>query len=183
MAARATRRTMCPVTSSATTASFTTPTPSDQALRLNLGAASQRQVLALADERLRAERQRPRLHQQRQYGRRNDVRARVHPELRAAARRQRSLSACPSSPTSARIRCRRRRSDAIPKTVNRFTGGATLNADAWSNDKQSLKFVGAAGADIFNQRDAVVAPPESVSSRSGSRIRVRRRSATATRDT
>lgn len=46
------------------------------------------------------------------------------------------------------------------ETVNRFTGGATLEADAWSNDKQSLKIVGAAGADIFNQRDAVVAPPE-----------------------
>jgi TonB-linked SusC/RagA family outer membrane protein len=46
------------------------------------------------------------------------------------------------------------------EAVNRFTGGATLEADAWSNDKQSLKFVGAAGADIFNQRDAVVAPPE-----------------------
>ena len=46
------------------------------------------------------------------------------------------------------------------ETVNRFTGGATLNADAWTTDKQSLKFVGAAGADIFNQRDAVVAPPE-----------------------
>ena len=46
------------------------------------------------------------------------------------------------------------------ETVNRFTGGATLNADAWANDKQSLKFVAAAGADIFNQRDAILAPPE-----------------------
>ena len=44
------------------------------------------------------------------------------------------------------------------ETVNRFTGGATLNADAWSTDKQSLRFVAAAGADIFNQRDVVVAP-------------------------
>jgi TonB-linked SusC/RagA family outer membrane protein len=46
------------------------------------------------------------------------------------------------------------------ETVNRFTGGATLNVDAWSNDKQSLKLVGAGGADIFNQRDAIFAPPE-----------------------
>jgi outer membrane receptor protein involved in Fe transport len=46
------------------------------------------------------------------------------------------------------------------ETVNRFTGGATLNADAWSNEKQSLRFVGAAGADIFNQRDVILAPPE-----------------------
>jgi TonB-linked SusC/RagA family outer membrane protein len=46
------------------------------------------------------------------------------------------------------------------ETVNRFTGGATLNADAWTTDKQSLKVVGAAGADIFNQRDAIVAPPD-----------------------
>jgi TonB-linked SusC/RagA family outer membrane protein len=46
------------------------------------------------------------------------------------------------------------------ETVNRFTGGATLNVDAWSTDKQSLRIVGAAGADIFNQRDAIVAPPE-----------------------
>ncbi|HEV8234105.1 MAG TPA: TonB-dependent receptor, partial [Gemmatimonadaceae bacterium] len=46
------------------------------------------------------------------------------------------------------------------ETVNRFTGGATLNADAWTTDKQSLRLVGAAGADIFNQRDAIVAPPD-----------------------
>jgi TonB-linked SusC/RagA family outer membrane protein len=46
------------------------------------------------------------------------------------------------------------------ETVNRFTGGVTLNADAWSTDKQSLRFVGAAGADIFNQRDAIIAPPD-----------------------
>ena len=46
------------------------------------------------------------------------------------------------------------------ETVNRFTGGATLNYDAWSTNKQSLKFVAAGGADIFNQRDAIFAPPE-----------------------
>jgi outer membrane receptor protein involved in Fe transport len=46
------------------------------------------------------------------------------------------------------------------ETVNRFTGGATLNFDAWSNDKQSLKLVGAGGADIFSQRDDIFAPPE-----------------------
>jgi TonB-linked SusC/RagA family outer membrane protein len=46
------------------------------------------------------------------------------------------------------------------ETVNRFTGGATLNANAWSNDKQSLRLIGAAGADIFSQRDAIIAPPE-----------------------
>jgi TonB-linked SusC/RagA family outer membrane protein len=46
------------------------------------------------------------------------------------------------------------------ETINRFTGGATLNANAWSNDKQSLRLIGAAGADIFTQRDAIIAPPE-----------------------
>jgi TonB-linked SusC/RagA family outer membrane protein len=46
------------------------------------------------------------------------------------------------------------------ETVNRFTGGATLNVDAWTRDKQSLRLVGAAGADIFSQRDALFAPPE-----------------------
>ena len=46
------------------------------------------------------------------------------------------------------------------ETVNRFTGGANLDYDAWNNDKQSLKFVAAGGADIFNQRDAIFAPPE-----------------------
>ncbi|HEY2378700.1 MAG TPA: SusC/RagA family TonB-linked outer membrane protein [Gemmatimonadaceae bacterium] len=46
------------------------------------------------------------------------------------------------------------------EVVNRFTGGATLNADAWANDKQSLKFVGSAGADVFSQRDAIIAPPD-----------------------
>ena len=46
------------------------------------------------------------------------------------------------------------------EAVNRFTGGATLTANAWSNDKQSLRLIGAAGADIFNQRDAIIAPPD-----------------------
>jgi TonB-linked SusC/RagA family outer membrane protein len=46
------------------------------------------------------------------------------------------------------------------ETVNRFTGGATLNFDAWSTDKQSLKLVGSGGADIFSQRDDIFAPPE-----------------------
>jgi TonB-linked SusC/RagA family outer membrane protein len=46
------------------------------------------------------------------------------------------------------------------ETVNRFTGGANLDYDAWSNSKQSLKIVAAGGADIFNQRDALFAPPE-----------------------
>lgn len=46
------------------------------------------------------------------------------------------------------------------ETVNRFTGGATLNFDAWTTDKQSLKVVGAGGADIFSQRDDIFAPPE-----------------------
>ena len=46
------------------------------------------------------------------------------------------------------------------ETVNRFTGGATLNADAWSTEKQSLKLVASAGADIFGQRNAIFAPPE-----------------------
>jgi len=46
------------------------------------------------------------------------------------------------------------------ETVNRFTGGATLNVDAWTSNRQSLRLVGSAGADIFNQRDALFAPPE-----------------------
>ena len=46
------------------------------------------------------------------------------------------------------------------EAVSRFTGGATLNANAWANDRQSLTVVGSAGADIFSQRDAVIAPPD-----------------------
>jgi TonB-linked SusC/RagA family outer membrane protein len=46
------------------------------------------------------------------------------------------------------------------ETVNRFTGGGTLNYDAWSNDRQSLKLVAAGGADVFGQRDNIFAPPE-----------------------
>lgn len=46
------------------------------------------------------------------------------------------------------------------ETVNRFTGGATLSSNAWSNDRQSLRLIAAAGADIFNQRDAIIAPPD-----------------------
>ncbi|HKW10468.1 MAG TPA: hypothetical protein VJO33_08810, partial [Gemmatimonadaceae bacterium] len=46
------------------------------------------------------------------------------------------------------------------EVVSRFTGGATLDANAWANDKQSLKLIASAGADMFSQRDAIVAPPE-----------------------
>ncbi|GAC1651836.1 MAG: TonB-dependent receptor [Gemmatimonadaceae bacterium] len=46
------------------------------------------------------------------------------------------------------------------ETVNRFTGGVNLTFDAWSNDRQTLKLVAAGGADVFSQRNAIVAPPE-----------------------
>ncbi|HKJ92754.1 MAG TPA: SusC/RagA family TonB-linked outer membrane protein [Longimicrobiales bacterium] len=44
--------------------------------------------------------------------------------------------------------------------TNRFTGGAHLNWDAISNDRQSLRFVVAGGLDTFDQNDQVWAPNE-----------------------
>ena len=48
---------------------------------------------------------------------------------------------------------------ANAETVNRFTGGATLTYQALQGGKHDLKLVGAAGADLFNQKNMVYAPP------------------------
>jgi hypothetical protein len=42
----------------------------------------------------------------------------------------------------------------------RFTGGATLNWNAMAGEKSSLRFVGAAGADFFEQKNRVHTPNE-----------------------
>ena len=44
--------------------------------------------------------------------------------------------------------------------VIRYTGGATLTWNAWTGEHQSLKFVAAGGADFFNQKNKLIAPPE-----------------------
>jgi TonB-linked SusC/RagA family outer membrane protein len=44
--------------------------------------------------------------------------------------------------------------------VNRFTGAANLSFQAFTTERSSLKLVAAAGADIFNQKATVIAPPE-----------------------
>ena len=49
---------------------------------------------------------------------------------------------------------------ANAETVNRFTGGATLTYQALQGGKHDLKLVGAAGADLFNQKNMVYAPPD-----------------------
>jgi TonB-linked SusC/RagA family outer membrane protein len=46
------------------------------------------------------------------------------------------------------------------ETVLRFTGGATLSFQALTTEHSSLRLVGAAGADFFNQKAQVIAPPE-----------------------
>jgi TonB-linked SusC/RagA family outer membrane protein len=46
------------------------------------------------------------------------------------------------------------------ETSIRYTGGATLKWDAWSNDRQSLRFVAGGGADFFSQKNKIIAPPE-----------------------
>ncbi|HTS89615.1 MAG TPA: SusC/RagA family TonB-linked outer membrane protein [Gemmatimonadales bacterium] len=45
------------------------------------------------------------------------------------------------------------------ETVIRYTGGATLTWNAWTSNQQSLKFVAAGGADFFNQKNKIIAPP------------------------
>ncbi len=42
----------------------------------------------------------------------------------------------------------------------RFTGGATLNYQAYSSDRSSLRLIAAGGADYFNQNDNLYAPPD-----------------------
>ena len=46
------------------------------------------------------------------------------------------------------------------ETVIRFTGGANLSFQAFTTEHSSLKLVAAGGADLFNQKATVVAPPE-----------------------
>lgn len=46
------------------------------------------------------------------------------------------------------------------ETVIRFTGGANLSFQAWTTEHSSLKLVAAGGADLFNQKATVIAPPE-----------------------
>jgi hypothetical protein len=46
------------------------------------------------------------------------------------------------------------------ENVNRFTGSATLRAQALATERHDLQLVAAAGADVFNQRNEVFAPPE-----------------------
>ena len=46
------------------------------------------------------------------------------------------------------------------ETVYRFTGGATLTWQAVQTTRHSLRLVGAAGADVFQQRAVVISPPE-----------------------
>ena len=44
--------------------------------------------------------------------------------------------------------------------VLRFTGGANLSFQAWTTEHSSLKLVAAGGADLFNQKATVIAPPD-----------------------
>lgn len=46
------------------------------------------------------------------------------------------------------------------EAVDRFTGGATLTYQAMEGGRNDLKLVGAAGADVFNQKNTVYAPPD-----------------------
>src|SRR6058998_3125249 len=46
------------------------------------------------------------------------------------------------------------------ETVYRFTGGATLNWQAVQTVRHNLRLVGAAGADLFQQKAVVISPPE-----------------------
>jgi TonB-linked SusC/RagA family outer membrane protein len=44
--------------------------------------------------------------------------------------------------------------------VIRFTGGANLSFQAFTTEHSSLKLIAAGGADLFNQKATVIAPPE-----------------------
>jgi TonB-linked SusC/RagA family outer membrane protein len=46
------------------------------------------------------------------------------------------------------------------ETVIRFTGGANVSFQAFTTEHSSLKLVAAGGADLFNQKAQVIAPPE-----------------------
>src|SRR5205814_3302268 len=46
------------------------------------------------------------------------------------------------------------------ETVYRFTGGATLNWQAVQTARHNLRLVGAAGADLFQQKAVVISSPE-----------------------
>lgn len=58
--------------------------------------------------------------------------------------------------------------------TNRFTGGATITYNAYTTEKSSLRFIGTAGADIFNQNDALFSPNnlfyEAIQARPGTSI-------------
>ena len=58
--------------------------------------------------------------------------------------------------------------------TNRFTGGATITYNAYTTEKSSLRFIGTAGADIFNQNDVLFSPNnlfyEAIQSRPGTSI-------------
>ena len=43
--------------------------------------------------------------------------------------------------------------------VIRYTGGLTFTWNAWSAEHQSLKLIAAGGADFFNQKNKIIAPP------------------------
>jgi TonB-dependent starch-binding outer membrane protein SusC len=46
------------------------------------------------------------------------------------------------------------------ETVIRFTGGANLSFQALTTERSSLRLVAAAGADLYNQKAQVIAPPD-----------------------
>ncbi len=46
------------------------------------------------------------------------------------------------------------------ETAVRFTGGGRLSWNAWTGERQSLRFVAAGGADFVNQKNKIIAPPE-----------------------
>ena len=58
--------------------------------------------------------------------------------------------------------------------TNRFTGGATVTWNAYVTEKSSLRVIGTAGADIFNQNDVLFSPNhlfyEAIQSRPGTSI-------------
>ena len=58
--------------------------------------------------------------------------------------------------------------------TNRFTGGATLTYNAYTTDKSSIRVIGTAGADLFNQNDVLFSPNnlfyEAIQSRPGTSI-------------
>lgn len=58
--------------------------------------------------------------------------------------------------------------------TNRFTGGATVTWNAYTTEKSSIRLIGTAGADLFNQNDVLFSPNnlfyEAIQSRPGTSI-------------